>query len=168
VPSTDWLRDSGIDISDGVLCAPTCHAMTYAGQVLDDVVAAGDVARWPNLRFDNVPRRVEHWIHAIDMGEAAADALLAGPERAKRFTPVPRFWTEQFGVRIQVEGIPALGTELTILEGTIGTSGYVGGFTRSNGNGHDDQLVGVVAVDNPVALQSYHEGIGSALSDFPL
>ena len=127
-----------------------------------------DVAQWPNLRFDTVPRRVEHWIHAIDMGEAAADALLDGAEEAKPFTPVPRFWTEQFGVRIQVEGIPSLGTDLTTLEGTAGLSGHVGGFTRKSGNGHSDQLVGVVAVDNPVALQSYHDGIGSLLSEFAL
>ena len=40
-----------------------------------DVVAAGDVARWPNLRFSHVPRRVELWINAVEMARAAADRV---------------------------------------------------------------------------------------------
>ncbi len=56
-PRTEWLRDSGLDVSDGVLCTPTCHAIDRWGRPTPHVVAAGDVARWPNLRFDAEPRR---------------------------------------------------------------------------------------------------------------
>ena len=41
------------------------------------MVAAGDVARWPNPRFGEV-MRVEHWDNAIAMGTHAARTLLAG------------------------------------------------------------------------------------------
>ena len=71
-------------VDDGVLCESTCHAVGAT-----DVVAAGDVARWPNLRFDGVPRRIEHWLNAVEMGRAAAANLLAGRGRATRFTPLP-------------------------------------------------------------------------------
>jgi len=54
-PNTDWLEHSTLDTEDGVLCAQTCHALGAA-----DVVACGDIARWPNLRFDDEPRRIEH------------------------------------------------------------------------------------------------------------
>lgn len=103
VPSVGWLRGSGLAVDNGVLCEPTCHAVGA-----EDIVAAGDVARWPNLRFDQTPRRIEHWINAIEMGRAAAESLLAGRSAAKPFTPVPRFWTEQHGVRVQAAGLPEL------------------------------------------------------------
>jgi hypothetical protein len=63
-----------------------CHAQDVHGNAVESVVAAGDIARWPNLRFDTTPRRVEHWINTIEMGQAAAEALLAGPQGARPFT----------------------------------------------------------------------------------
>jgi hypothetical protein len=52
------------------------------------------------------PRRSEHRINAIEMGQAAASALLAGTDTARPFTPTPRFWSHQHGVRIQSLGMP--------------------------------------------------------------
>ena len=57
-----------------MVCDATCRAAP-------GVVAAGDVARWPNRRFGEV-MRVEHWDNAIAMGTHAARTLLAGPARA--------------------------------------------------------------------------------------
>ncbi|WP_163509022.1 NAD(P)/FAD-dependent oxidoreductase [Fodinicola acaciae] len=99
VPAVHWLRDSGLTLADGILCKPTCHAVGVT-----DIVAAGDVASWPNVRFTTRPHRVEHWINAVEMGRAAAENLLAGPARASYFQPLPRFWSEQFGVRLQAAG----------------------------------------------------------------
>ena len=41
-----------------------------------EITAAGDIARYPSERFDQL-LRVEHWEHAIDMGAHAARRLLA-------------------------------------------------------------------------------------------
>ena len=41
IPNTDWLEGSGLEIDNGVVCDETCLAAP-------GVVAAGDVARWPN------------------------------------------------------------------------------------------------------------------------
>uniref|UniRef100_UPI0032968AEF FAD-dependent oxidoreductase n=1 Tax=Salmonella enterica TaxID=28901 RepID=UPI0032968AEF len=55
VPNTEWLERNGLDLDDGVLCD---NHLRVEGR--PDVVAVGDVARFPNPLFDDVPRRVEH------------------------------------------------------------------------------------------------------------
>ncbi|WP_308301126.1 MULTISPECIES: FAD-dependent oxidoreductase [unclassified Crossiella] len=141
VPAVSWLRDSGADLADGVVCEPSCHV---AG--LDDVVAAGDVASWPNLRFGPRAHRVEHWTNAMEMGRAAAESLLSGREGALPYTPVPRFWSEQFGLQIQAAGMPALGPVRRAMD-----QGTPGGHTVS-GFFLDNRLTGVVGFDNTPAV----------------
>lgn len=141
VPAVAWLRGSGLIIDDGVMCGPTLHAIGA-----QDIVVAGDVARWPNLRFDSVPRRVEHWQNAIEMGRAAAENLLAGQAAAKPFTPLPKFWTEQHGLRIQAAGTPALAQDTVALDGSRNVGHRITGYL-SGGN-----LVGIVGWDSPAGM----------------
>lgn len=156
-PNTGWLAGSGLDISDGVLAESTCHVVGA-----EDVVAAGDVARWPNLAFDTVPRRVEHWINAIEMGQAAADALLAGRHGAQPFRPIPRFWSEQHGVKIQSVGMPDLGHELRIIDGTPDQGPFLAAFTQppSGPGAVGHRLMGVVGIDSARRLLDYTPLIG--------
>ncbi|MDQ7810900.1 FAD-dependent oxidoreductase [Amycolatopsis sp. A133] len=144
VPAVSWLRDSGAVLDNGVVCEATCHV---AG--LEDVVAAGDVASWPNLRFDTKPRRVEHWTNAIEMGRAAAENLLSGRGSATPFTPVPRFWSEQHGLRIQAAGMPAVGSKREPMDPTTPGGHSLTGYYR------DDTLVGVIGFDNSAAVLNY-------------
>ncbi|WP_158883310.1 NAD(P)/FAD-dependent oxidoreductase [Amycolatopsis anabasis] len=137
-PAVGWLRGSGLSVAGGVRCGATCHALGAA-----DVVAAGDVAQWPNPRFDEIPRRVEHWLNAGEMGRAAAESLLAGAG-ARPFTPIPRFWSEQHGIRIQAAGMPSLGRDtVELLAGPSGGNRVVTGFVR------DGSLIGVVGLNSP-------------------
>jgi NADPH-dependent 2,4-dienoyl-CoA reductase/sulfur reductase-like enzyme len=136
-PAVQWLRGSGLTLEDGVLCRPSCHVVGAS-----DVVAAGDVARWPNLRFEAVARRAEHWINASEMGRAAAASLLAGPVDALPFTPLPRFWSEQYGVRLQVAGMPTLGKETIRLAGRPSRPKVLGHLRNG-------RLIGVTAWDSP-------------------
>ncbi|GAA4989916.1 hypothetical protein GCM10025734_16480 [Kitasatospora paranensis] len=158
VPRTEWLRGSGLDVSDGVLTDETCHAVDLGGTAVPHIVAAGDVARWPNPRFDTVPRRIEHLIHAVEMGQHAADSLLRGPARSARFTPVPRFWSEQHGTRIQAVGIPALGEEVEIVEGSLRSERFVARYTRPTR--HGPQTVAAVAFDMPLELLAHRDLVG--------
>ncbi|WP_199431721.1 NAD(P)/FAD-dependent oxidoreductase [Qaidamihabitans albus] len=135
VPAVDWLRGSGLTLDDGVLCEPTLFA-TGA----EDVVVAGDVARWPNLRFDDEPRRVEHWLNAVESGRAAAENLLAGRGQARPFTPLPRAWSSLYEVRLQTIGLPALA------EDTVRLADGVTGFVRAG------ELVGACGWDRPKAM----------------
>ena len=146
MPRVDWLADLDLDLRDGVLCDETCHVVG-----LDDVVAAGDVARWPNARFGGEARRVEHWINAIEHGQAAATSLLAGRGAAAPFTPVPRFWSEQHGVRIQAVGVPALADKIALAEGSLESRRLVAACLNG------ERLVGALGVDSPRAMLRYGE-----------
>lgn len=148
-PRVDGLTGVGLDLSDGVLCGPTCHATG-----ISDVVAAGDVARWPNLAFDNVPRRVEHWINAVEQARHAADALLDGIETAQSFTPVPRFWSEQHDTIIQSIGMPRLGSIVKIAEGSVAKRQLVATYTNDAG-----RLIGAVSINAPRALIEYADRV---------
>ncbi|HJP76450.1 MAG TPA: FAD-dependent oxidoreductase [Pseudonocardiaceae bacterium] len=139
LPNTRWLRGSRLVLDDGVLCESTCHAVGAS-----DVMAAGDVARWPNLRFDGVARRVEHWLNAVEMGRAAAANLLAGRGKAQMFTPLPRFWSEQHHLRLQASGMPGLADQRLTLDSRTGGSPASIGIYTGKGN-----TIGVVGLDRP-------------------
>lgn len=153
-PHLQWLEGSGLDAADGIAATATCHALGPDGQPLPTVVVAGDAARWPNHRFDGVPRRVEHWINAIEMGQAAATNLLAGPAAAQPFTPVPRFWSEQHGVKIQSAGMPALGDTMTVIAGTLDSQRFLAAYTRG------DTLMGLIAFDHTQQLIDHAPLVG--------
>jgi len=97
VPSVGWLRDSGLNVAGGVECDATCAAVGA-----QDVVAAGDVALWPNPLYGRL-MRVEHWAHAIEQGTYAARRLL-GVHDPAGFAAAPYFWSQQYGQRLQSIG----------------------------------------------------------------
>ena len=154
---TDWLADA------------TCHA---AG--VEDAVVAGDVARWPNLLFDRTPRLVKHWINALEMGRHVADSPLAGRAAARPFTPIPRFWSEQHGVKIQFVGLPTLpGCRLTVVGGKERDRRLVAVSTMSKVSGKAaavapcpgaDWLMGVTASDNTRLRWDYAPLVGRAVT----
>ncbi|MBP2320192.1 NADPH-dependent 2,4-dienoyl-CoA reductase/sulfur reductase-like enzyme [Kibdelosporangium banguiense] len=152
IPAVEWMRGSGLVLEDGVLCDATLFA---AGA--EDVVAVGDCARFPNLRYDDTPRRIEHWINAVEMGRHAAENLLLGREKATPFTPIPRVWSGQYDVRLQIAGVPSLGKDTVHLaDGTPGTPG-VTGYVR------DGKLVGVCGWDTPRAMIKWTEELHKLL-----
>jgi NADPH-dependent 2,4-dienoyl-CoA reductase/sulfur reductase-like enzyme len=143
--NVEWLAGNGLDLSDGVLC--DAHLRVEG---LPHVVAVGDAARFPNPRYDAVPRRVEHWSIPGDTAKRAAVTLVAGltgrPLDDAPFAPLPSFWSDQHDYRIQAFGAPGLGTDdVRVLSGDPDGDLLVG-YHR------DDRLVGVVAVGGPAAM----------------
>ncbi|WP_406835628.1 NAD(P)/FAD-dependent oxidoreductase [Streptomyces sp. AHU1] len=139
VANTEWLDGNGLDLSDGVL---TDEHLRIGGR--PEVVAVGDVARFPNARYDGVPRRVEHWSIPTDTAKHAAKVLaahLGGTEaESTPFAPLPTFWSDQHEFRLQSFGSPLLGKDdVRILEGDPDGDVVVGYHTG-------DLLVGVVAL----------------------
>jgi NADPH-dependent 2,4-dienoyl-CoA reductase/sulfur reductase-like enzyme len=137
IPNTEWLAGNGLDLHDGVLVDADMRVDDR-----DDVVACGDIARFPNQLLDGVPRRVEHWMTAVDTARRAGQvlaALLAGGERPPGpFTPVPSFWSHQETIRIQSFGSPGAGPgDIRVLEGDLADDVAIG-YHR------DGELVGVV------------------------
>ncbi|MFB4266109.1 NAD(P)/FAD-dependent oxidoreductase [Nonomuraea sp. GTA35] len=141
VPNTDWLDGSGLTVNDGVVCDERLFASGA-----QDVVAAGDVARWPHNLYGGTLVRIEHWSNANDQGAAAALNLLAGPENAKPFADLPSFATHVHGARVQTAGLPHLADESRIVTGDPGEGRFAVAFAK------DGALVGAAAVNAPKDL----------------
>ncbi len=95
VPDTSWLAASGLPV-DGLPVDGRCAT------ALADVYAAGDVAR-PADPVTGAPLRREHWEAAARTAAVAARSILgreAGPE------PPAGFWSDQYGLRVQLVGEP--------------------------------------------------------------
>jgi NADPH-dependent 2,4-dienoyl-CoA reductase/sulfur reductase-like enzyme len=97
-PSTGWLAGSGIDLDGGVIVDEHLRAS------VPGIVALGDVAaRWSPRSHARL--RVGHWTDAGSAGLVAAAALLAGPAGVPPVhDPVPYFWSDQFGHKLQYVG----------------------------------------------------------------
>ncbi|MFF7981145.1 NAD(P)/FAD-dependent oxidoreductase [Streptomyces sp. NPDC007901] len=147
VANTEWLDGNGLDLRDGVL---TDELLRVGGR--PEVVAVGDVARFPNARYDGVPRRVEHWSIPTDTAKHAAKVLVrhlsGGQEELAPFAPLPTFWSDQHDFRLQSFGAPVLGKDdVRILDGDPGGDVLVG-YHR------DGRLVGVVALGGQAVAAS--------------
>ena len=154
VPNTEWLDGNGLDLSDGVLCD---NLMRVRGR--PDVVACGDLARFPNPLFDSAARRVEHWTMVTDTAKKAGNTLgrhLSGADAdVTPFTPVPSFWSDQCDLRLQSFGAVALGDDIRVLEGDPDSEVAVG-YHRTG------RLVGVVLIGLAGRHGHYRDLITSA------
>ena len=94
-------------VEDGVLCEPTCHVVGA-----EDIVAAGDVAH-AGRTCASTACSAGSSTGSTRWRWAAPRRRTCWPARRPRepYTPVPRFWTEQYGMRIQGAGLPALGKD---------------------------------------------------------
>ncbi len=149
IPEVGWLESSGLELNNGVVCDETC-ATAAPG-----VVAAGDIARWPNRLFGE-EMRIEHWSNAVEQGAAAAKRLLAGPEDAVPFAPVPYFWSDQYDTKIQFVGRCAPDDEVFIAEGSLEERKFVALFGRHG------RLWGALAFNRPRPLMGYRRMLANA------
>ena len=151
VPNVEWLNGNDLDLSDGVL---TDNLMRVLGTDVP-AVAVGDIARFPNPRFDDVPRRIEHWNLPTETGKRAGQtlgALLRGEEPEGDFRPMPAFWSDQYDLGLQSYGQPALGTAM-LVDGEWSGDCIVE-YVRG------DEVVGVVGVNRTKDLMRYRQDIG--------
>jgi NADPH-dependent 2,4-dienoyl-CoA reductase/sulfur reductase-like enzyme len=151
VPETGWLESSGLTLDNGVVCDATC-ATSAPG-----VVAAGDIARWPNNLFGET-MRVEHWSNAVEQGAAAAQRLLARPGEAVDFAPVPYFWSDQYDTKIQFLGRCCPTDEVRVVDGSLEERRFVALF------GRDGRLFGALAFNRPRQLMAYRKLLAAKTS----
>lgn len=138
-PCTEWLEGSGLVIDDGVVCDET-------GLAAPGVVAAGDVARWPNPLFDGESMRLEHWTNAAEQGVHAARRLLGHVEP---FAPVPFVWSDQYDRKIQTVGRVAADAEVHVVDGTVAERRFVALFGRAG------RLVGALGFNRAPRVVHY-------------
>ncbi|HEY3670462.1 MAG TPA: FAD-dependent oxidoreductase [Acidimicrobiia bacterium] len=147
VPVTDWLEGSGLTLDNGVVCDETLLAAP-------GIVAAGDVARWPNPMFDGELMRLEHWTNAAEQGVAAARRLLvADPADAVPYAPVPFVWSDQYDRKIQTVGHFRGDDEMAVVHGTLEERRFVAVFGRAG------RLVGALGFSMPAKVMQYRKMI---------
>jgi NADPH-dependent 2,4-dienoyl-CoA reductase/sulfur reductase-like enzyme len=141
VPQTDWLAGSGLTLDNGVVCDATCAAA-------EGIVAAGDVARWPNPLFDGASMRLEHWTNATEQGVHAARRLLGHTEQ---FAPVPFVWSDQYDRKIQTVGVVSAEADVDvhIAHGTLADRQFVALFGRNG------RLMGALGFNRPRFVMQY-------------
>ena len=149
IPNVEWLADSGLTIDDGVVCDETSLAAP-------GIVAAGDVAQWPNQLFGDT-MRVEHWDNAIAQGIHAAKRLLHG-ESAGAYAPVPWFWSDQYDRKLQLAGRTTGFDSFEIVDGDFESRRFAAIY------GRNDKLVAVVGMNRPRHVMRYRALIESGAS----
>jgi NADPH-dependent 2,4-dienoyl-CoA reductase/sulfur reductase-like enzyme len=134
IPNIEWLADSGVALGNGIL--------TDAGGAtnIPGVVAVGDcAATWSAAAERHV--RIEHWTNALEQPATAVATLLGATRPAS--TPVPYFWSDQYGARIQFAGSRHEGDVARIVEGSCADRSFLAVYERHG------QPVAVLAMNQP-------------------
>lgn len=152
-PEVGWLAGSGLQLDDGVVCDASCRALGH-----ENIVAAGDVARWFHPLFGRT-LRLEHWTNAVEQAGAAAASLLASDGAAAAYAPVPYIWSDQYDTKLQFVGIA--GDYAGAAEGQLGDEKFVALFAEG------ERLVGALCVNAPGRLRVYrrHIAAGARVAD---
>ncbi|MGW6401718.1 NAD(P)/FAD-dependent oxidoreductase [Streptomyces sp. NPDC055134] len=129
VPNTGWLAGSTLALHDGVLCDDGCVT------ALPQVVAVGDVARVGGAR-------AEHWTSATAQPRVAVRNLLAG-RTVETVRPLPYFWSDQYGSRIQFAGRREDGDLVRVLEGAVEDGSFLALYERGG------ETTAALAVNRP-------------------
>lgn len=114
IPNVDWLTNSGLDISNGVLCDSN-------GLAAPHIYAVGDVARWHNP-VTGKSLRLENQTSAIEQGLAVGKFIATGQPSAPTH---PFFWSEIFGNKILMLGSLDAHIPLTIVHGSPSDNRFV-------------------------------------------
>ncbi|PIV79932.1 MAG: ferredoxin reductase [Rhodobacteraceae bacterium CG17_big_fil_post_rev_8_21_14_2_50_63_15] len=160
LPNVGWLEGSGADLSDGVL---TDDRMIAKG--VETLLAVGDVARFPNSLFDGVPRRTEHWCVPGQTARRAAEtisAITTGREPSAGFAPMPSFWSDQYGLRLQSYGAPVLADSQSVIAGDLAQIGEGPVIVEYRRAGQPVAITGIGAP--PATLASHATRLTRALS----
>ena len=131
-PATTWLEGSGLRLNDGVVCDAHCRAAA-------DVYAVGDVARWHHRGFAR-DLRLENRTNATEQGIFVAAAITGADSP---YTPVPYFWSDQYGVRMQVHGLVPADARIRVIEGSVAERKFVALAEAG------DKVTGAVAWNSP-------------------
>jgi len=156
--NVEWLANTNLDISNGVLTDSALRAVTTDGNPVEGVYVVGDLARFANPLFDDEPRRIEHWNIPTETGKrvgAVLSAYLSQADNfaelaAQPFTPLPTFWSDQYDMKIQGFGMPGLADRYEFVAGEL-TDELVMAYFRN------DILIGAVGIGMTAEIMKYRK-----------
>ena len=102
IPNTELARSAGLEIDNGIV-------VDEYGRTGDArIYAAGDVTSHYNPVLERRVR-LESWQNAQNQAIAVARNLLGA---ARPYAEVPWFWSDQYGLNLQIAGLPQPGDEI--------------------------------------------------------
>jgi 3-phenylpropionate/trans-cinnamate dioxygenase ferredoxin reductase subunit len=96
IPNDELAREAGLACEGGVVVDAQCRSSD------PNIFAAGDVAAW-HCAWAGRRMRLESWQNAQEQGIAAARSALG---LAVDHQPLPWFWSDQYGINLQIYGMP--------------------------------------------------------------
>jgi NADPH-dependent 2,4-dienoyl-CoA reductase/sulfur reductase-like enzyme len=148
-PNIEWLADSGVALGNGVL-TDARGATNIPG-----VVAVGDcAAAWSASAERHV--RIEHWTNALEQPATAVATLLGTVEAAP--TPVPYFWSDQYGTRLQFAGSRRETDVARVIEGSCADRSFLAVYER------DGEPVAVLGMNQPRLFTRWRRQLRSSVA----
>lgn len=121
IPNDELAAEAGLVCDRGVVVDTACRTSD------PHVFAAGDVTVSPNP-WAAAPIRLESWQNAQDQAIVAAKSALG---HDARHDILPWFWSDQYGIRLQIYGIPGNGHG-QVTRGDSGSDDFAVLFTEGN------------------------------------
>ncbi len=131
VPNVELAGAAGLEVDDGIVVDK------FAATSDADIFAAGDVTNHPNAILGG-RLRLESVHNAAAQAQAAARAMLGKPQA---YSEVPWFWSDQYGLKLQMAGISREGDE-TVVRGAPESHRFSVLYLRSG------RVVAVNAINN--------------------
>jgi NADPH-dependent 2,4-dienoyl-CoA reductase/sulfur reductase-like enzyme len=133
-----------------------CNA--YGATDLPNVVAVGDCASWYDPLLGG-HHRLEHWTGARERAAIAVSSLLSGGTENRTGRP-PYFWSDQYGLRIQMAGHARGADSVLVEEGSTDERDFLAVYRRA------DQPVAVLALGHSKSFMRWRRQLASqAVSD---
>lgn len=144
VPDNGWLAGLGLAADEPLTCDERGLVDGTPG-----VYAVGDVAAWHQpTRGDML--RLEHWTSATEQATVVARRI-AGAEITREADVVPYFWSDQYGLKLQLVGRPELAERVELLHDPGTIKGTVGGYFA------EGRLVAALGFHAPRPLMRYRK-----------
>jgi NADPH-dependent 2,4-dienoyl-CoA reductase/sulfur reductase-like enzyme len=145
-PASGWLADSALTLADGVVCDSNCCAA-------EGIYAAGDVARWDHATTAT-SMRLENRTNATEQAAAVAEAIVGA---GRPYLPIPYFWSDQYGTKIQVHGIITADADGEIVDGDFQERRFVARYVR------DGVVTAILGWNMPKQTRLYRPEIGTRI-----
>lgn len=107
IPNTSLAEAAGIECRDGILVDE------FARTTDPNIVAAGDCTNHPSF-YAQRRLRLESVQNAVDQGRTAAATIVGQP---RPYNVVPWFWSDQYGLKLQVAGL-SIGHDQFVIRGS--------------------------------------------------
>jgi NADPH-dependent 2,4-dienoyl-CoA reductase/sulfur reductase-like enzyme len=153
VVDAGWLAGLGVPTASGLLCDATGLV-----EGTGNVYGVGDIAAWRHPTFGDRPR-IEHWTSATEQAAVVAQRI-AGAEITRLADAVPYFWSDQYGLTLQLVGRCDLATSVEVLHDPGAIKGTVAGYFA------DGALVAVLAFHAPRLLNRYRRLVAAGASEY--